>query len=432
MKQQFVLRVGAALALVLSAGGVMAQVPSHAPEIKREGLGAHRTAMDALELKPAPADWLASLSDWTGGPAPTDEKLKGQVVVLLTWTSWHPPSVAALARMGKLLESHASKGLVVIAAHRGERFEQATKVAGERGFKGLVAKDSGELRKALGADSDPNVYLIDRAGNLRFADLANEGVEAAVDLLLAETAEAAAKVPATVAAAKSAVKPTLVTRDLSGNEQAGRKPVVKFPAPPEAAYTAAAWHKKNDGKFKLQDTELGLGGDDRQGQAYPGFAEFLQGGLWLTPAPESAAGKVLIVYFWTPQAAPGYRFTPQVEELRLNNLDDVVVVAVTGADAIGSTDNRNKLTQAQAERWLRENRSPLHYLWDEPNNRAKALNVSQVPQVYVVSTDGIIRWQGHPLDKEMRRALDVTLAVDPGIRARRAAEAAAMKSDGGK
>lgn len=411
-----------AAALALPAG-----VTAQTPEIAREGLGAHRAAMDALELKPAPKDWLAGLSDFSGGPAPTAMSLKGQVVLIVTWTSWHPPSVQALGRAGKLAESFAGKGLVVLAAHRAERFEQAVKIAADRGYKGLLAKDTA-LRTTLGADSDPNFYLIDRAGNLRYADLAGTSLEPAVTALLAETPDAAAKV-ASAAQTKGQAKSGVTTRDLAGSEQAGRRqPAVAFTAPPESAYKAAAWPAKNKGESEIQGTQLGLGGDDLQGKSAPGFAEILNAGLWLTPRPASLAGKVTIVYFWTPAVVPGYRFTPQVDEIQRNNLDDVVVIAATGSDVLGAgnTNAKDKVKQVQVERWLRENRSDLAYVWDEPDTVAKNFAANQIPQVYLISTDGTIRWQGHPLDKEFRKALDLVISVDPGIRARRAAEAALL------
>jgi thiol-disulfide isomerase/thioredoxin len=427
MKQQVVSRVGAVVVMVAMAGVAMGQ--THAPEIARAGLGEHRKAMDALELKPAPADWLASLSEFAGGPAQTAESLKGKVVVVATWTAWHPPSVQALTRASRLAETLGGKGLVVIAAHRAERYETATKLATERGLKVLVAKDSGALRTSLGADSDPNFYVIDRAGNVRFADVAGDALEAAVNLLLAETPESAAKVPGLVQAAGAAAPAAAVTtRTVAEIDQAGRRPTVQFARPNEAAYAAAPWpeHNKDGGNSSISD--LGLGGDNKQGKPFEAFDTLLTAGLWLTPRPESNAGRLTLVYFWTPEEFPGYRFTPQVEEMQRNNLNDLVVVAVTGPEvgsSAGSSNNKPK-DQKNSERWLRENPSGLAFVWDQGSTRFTGAGANQVPVVYLMSTDGVVRWQGHPLDPDFRRALDVCLSVDPGVRARRAAEAAAM------
>lgn len=403
----------AALALLLAAG-----LPAAWPA---PALAA------AADVKPAPKDWLAGLSDFSGGPAPTTDTLKGQVVLILTWTSYHPPSVQALARAGRLAEAHAKDGLIVIAAHRADRFDNAAKVATDRGYKGLLAKDTGSLRSALAAESDPKFFLIDRAGNLRASNLSGDAVESALTPLLAETADAASK-SAAPAQAKGPSRPAVVTRELASSEQAGRsRTAVPFTPPPDSAYAAAAWPAKNEGKNSVQGVDLGLGGDDHQGKPLPGFSDLLNTGYWVTPKPASLAGKVTIIYIWTPAELPGYRFTPQVDEVQRNNLDDVAILAYTGADLLGGGSRDRKVKQVEVERWLRENRTDLAYSWDEANRVASALGTSQFPQVYVVSSDGTVRWQGHPIDKEFRKALDLTISVDPGVRARRAAEAAALK-----
>ena len=43
--------------------------------------------------------------------------------------------------------------------------------------------------KAYGGNSYPDYFVIDRKGNLRFADLANAELDKAVELLLAEPAD---------------------------------------------------------------------------------------------------------------------------------------------------------------------------------------------------------------------------------------------------
>ena len=45
---------------------------------------------------------------------------------------------------------------------------------------------TGATVKAYGVDSFPDYYLIDKKGNLRFADLANSEVDRAIEALLKE------------------------------------------------------------------------------------------------------------------------------------------------------------------------------------------------------------------------------------------------------
>jgi hypothetical protein len=56
------------------------------------------------------------------------------------------------------------------------------------------------------------------------------------------------------------------------------------------------------------------------------------------------------------------------------------------------------------------------------------MQVNALPTVFVISTDGIVRWQGSPLSPEFRRVVDKVLEVDPGVKARRDAERVARQS----
>ena len=59
----------------------------------------------------------------------------------------------------------------------------------EKGVEYPVAVDvASRTKEAFAVDSFPDYYLIDRAGNLRVADLANSDLERAVQKLLAEPA----------------------------------------------------------------------------------------------------------------------------------------------------------------------------------------------------------------------------------------------------
>jgi hypothetical protein len=66
----------------------------------------------------------------------------------------------------------------------GEKMEAFVKEQGVS-YPVCIDKDNG-TKKAYAVDSYPDYYLIDRAGKLRFADLANGELERAVKLLVAE------------------------------------------------------------------------------------------------------------------------------------------------------------------------------------------------------------------------------------------------------
>ncbi|MFT5200449.1 MAG: hypothetical protein ACI87O_003128 [Planctomycetota bacterium] len=86
-------------------------------------------------------------------------------------------------------ERYADQGLVIIGVHSKKGGEDMAKVAEKSAIPYPLAIDSsGATVRTYGADSFPDYYLIDRAGNLRVADLANGDLERAVKLLLAEKA----------------------------------------------------------------------------------------------------------------------------------------------------------------------------------------------------------------------------------------------------
>lgn len=64
--------------------------------------------------------------------------------------------------------------------------EKMAEYVGEAAIEFPVCIDDGETIREYGVDSYPDYYLIDRAGNLRVADLKNGSLDKALDLLLAE------------------------------------------------------------------------------------------------------------------------------------------------------------------------------------------------------------------------------------------------------
>jgi thiol-disulfide isomerase/thioredoxin len=132
------------------------------------------------------------VKDWlnTDGKALKLEDLKGKVVVLDFWGTWCPPCRAAMPHLKELYHKHKDDGLVVIGIHTtngGEKMEAFVK---EQKLDWPIALDvDAKTVKAFHVDSYPDYYLIDRAGNLRVADLVNGDLDRAVGILLKEKAD---------------------------------------------------------------------------------------------------------------------------------------------------------------------------------------------------------------------------------------------------
>ncbi len=89
-------------------------------------------------------------------------------------------------------ERYGDQGLVVLGIHSTRGADKMEAFAKQQGIPFPIAADLGDRSKrAFGVDGNPDYYLIDRSGRMRFADLANREVERAVQALLRESAQEA-------------------------------------------------------------------------------------------------------------------------------------------------------------------------------------------------------------------------------------------------
>lgn len=162
-------------------------------DFKREGSAAERAKKDPLEGKAAP---VLSVKDWmnTGGKALKLSKLKGKVVVLDFWGVWCGPCRESVPHLNKLHEKYKDKGLVIIGVHSKAEAKKMADFAKKNGIKyPIVIDDNDQTRKKYAVDSNPDYYIIDRAGILRIADLSNVELDRAIVAMLAEKAPSKSK-----------------------------------------------------------------------------------------------------------------------------------------------------------------------------------------------------------------------------------------------
>lgn len=118
---------------------------------------------------------------------------------------------------------------------------------------------------------------------------------------------------------------------------------------------------------------------------------------WLTGKPPLTRGKVVILDFWATWCPPCRATIPELNALAAKFKDDVVV--------IGISKEKPEVVQA----FMKGTKMDYNVGIDTQDRTGKVVGVEGIPHVLVISPDGIVRWQGFPLD-ETERLTEATIA----------------------
>lgn len=419
--------------LVLAA----ACMPSLAqPSVIKEGEGARRKQLDALELKPFSIGMLDKLTDWTNGSAPTSGSLDGKVVLVLCWNDWYPQAAKSVNIAKRLAEKHKGE-LIVIAAHDKQGWAEAKKPKSEvEGAMFLVAHDSkNDLRAALKQDADPDFYVIDRAGQLRFADIATESVEPAVDFLVGETKEKAAGLNAEIAGkAKQDEMERKRSEAIRSKVDMTDIPEVPFKMPLPEDYD------KKKVKWPWMPRPENAGPEDPKNPDPPVIVTMPDAGFF--PKKPTLKGRAVLLYFWHPDITYSYELFEPMNQLQRQYPRDLVVVGVMSPLTINvghgggqkeyKLDNDPKSLKEKIEKIMERQKLNHTMLLDTEGaifELVKNKNNSILyPWAAIVSTDNTLRFAGWMELSIFKGSLDRVISVDPGIKARREAEDEYLKS----
>ncbi|RNC82456.1 MAG: TlpA family protein disulfide reductase [Phycisphaera sp.] len=425
--------------LTISALGLAAS--TSAQDVRNEGAGSRREALDLMIFQPAPTDDLLAASDWIGDK-PTSASLNGKPVLVFTFAEWYRPSHTA-AMLGKRLKDQ-HPDLVIIGIHDSEGWDEAKAFAEKRKLGFSVALDTdGAIRDSFMVDQDPDVFVIDRAGNLRFADITTDSVAAAVEVVASESSEEARNAEANQAEAMRSAR--AAQRRAGGINQSvslDNLPKIPFTAPTAEQYAATDWPKI--------DREL-LEEASSIEELTPPFA--VPDGEWLNGKPDTD-GKIVVAYIWHPISRTVMNdLMVKMEDMHKQQSRDVTVMGFMvpiGDDrqsrnrdgglirdefrdlSISKSGMSFALGQRQITHSLLASQqgSPLPALG---NQRSRRNNQDLNGRVIIVSSDGRVR---RAVD-DMRdwdlvlQAVDHLIRVDPGVKARRAAEARYIRGNGG-
>jgi len=404
------MRTTAALAagLIGLAGPAMA-----GDEIVREGAGERRSELNDLELTAFDAGLIEGLDGWLNTEPITADQLDGKVVVLFTWASWYPTSLRALPVAQRVSERFADDGVVVIGVHNPEEYAGAEQAIARRHVTFPIAHDAdGKLREALLVDQDPDFYLIDRAGHLRFADIETGSVPAAVEQLVGESPEKAKALPQRLAQeARQARIESRRGRHVSEEYVKALRSEIPFVLPGPEAYGKVEWPEDDEDGYRGN-----IGAEDYIGKPFPA-AQALSSAPWLGDEPETK-GRVVVVTFWNPGDDPSRRALPKLEAIQDTDKANLVVIGLAVSE---------DQTDAKIRSFLGDRERSVYFAYDENGAMAESMSVRTLPHAMVLSSDGVVRWQGDPNDAGFDGVVDRLIDLDPGVKARMAAREAYLK-----
>lgn len=380
-----ILKRSLAVCTMVSVAGVALGMGSLlAPGIEREGSAEHVNAMIELETKPFNSALFDGLSDWTHAKSLNASAIENKVVLIGLVDSASPQSLLTLSTLARYERQNGDDGLVVLAVHPELGWEAMLEKVNDGRVKVQAAKDTGNaFATALGSDDAPDLYLIDRAGQLRYADLQSRSLKRAVGQLLRETAEEA------VTNAKLQAEGVDVAADDASNGDASKVALTS------ADYASANWPKHNSSKLSALDF---------QGKPLPAA---LGNEEWLSEK-KPIEGKVLVLDFWATWCGPCRAASPKLEEIQRELEGKVEVLAIGGA----SDDEANH------KKYVIANKKAYSNLYDKSDTINDALQVRGIPHTVVMSTDGVIRWQGNPLSRDFKKIVEQVVAADPMLNAK--------------
>jgi thiol-disulfide isomerase/thioredoxin len=332
--------VSAVLAAATVAGGddrADGPDPSWLDRLKAEDRGClDRSIGYAPPAIPTDAEWFNS-------EPMTWKDLRGRVVVIQSWTCTTAGGRNWALNASRLLAGHAPEDVQLIALHTPQGADAVAAFLDRGGISRPVIVDrEGAFCDALGVFERPVNVLVDRNGVIRYAGLNQRGLKQAVVQLAAEPFDPDATLP---------VRPEVAV-----------EPVVKFPEFPGGV----------------------RGATDLRGKPAPEMhvAE------WLNDRPD-AHGKVVIIEFWATWCPPCRSSIPHLNELADKFRDEVVCVGI-------SHEKPDRFQQGLKRYGLSMDMFRYTVALDPAGRMQRQVKNRGIPHAIVVSSDWIVRWQGHP------------------------------------
>jgi thiol-disulfide isomerase/thioredoxin len=392
--------------------------------VKREEANDKRAALNALEGTVLDEATWSTLSQWTKGGSLSG--MKDSVTILAALDAEDRKTIAALRQLASLQERFGTDKVKVVG------------VFGPDGYDDIVARDKegklpiatavdtdGALAKLLAFDNAPDFYVFDTAGQLRYADVTNAGMVRAVSRLIKETPEQAIEnakdeakerpddsadpdettdagttdeTGATDDAANDS-DATGTTDDSTTDDAAPADDTPDNAAPASKKAPAADYRKA---KWPAHNTVSGF--VNRQGER---INASLKHTTWLTEEPKSLENTVVVLDFWATWCGPCIAAMPILEELADRHESKLAIIAVGGQSE--PIEKVREFVEAKDDH-------AYHYVYDAERTLIGNFRPEGIPHVVVISSDGVVRWQGNPHEPAFKAAVDTAVEVDPGVK----------------
>lgn len=327
-----------------------------------------RDKLDPADLKalkanldymvPAPTDDLV----WLGGDALTRDSFRGQVTVIQSVGGKGSPR-STLERIKKALPD----GVRLVGLHTPDGADRADDAL-KTNPPCLVAIDaSGDWCDALGVWKRPATIVVGKSGAVEYVDLNEAGLKAKL--------------------------PELMAVEVDDSISATERPSEEAQAP-AAADAPAEW------PTFLSPVQSAA---DMRGKAIPGFK--VQ--KWLTPQP-NPGNRLIAIDFWATWCNPCRASIPHLNEMHAKRGQDVLVVGISdeAESAFNAGAKKHGLQPSQFSYSLAID--PAGTLKD------KFFAVKGIPHMAIISPDGVVRWQGHPMSLS-EQDLDKLVAANKAL-----------------
>ena len=300
-----------------------------------------REALQAIVgwMLPKPPEAMS----WVGGEGMSRPDFLGKVTVIQSVGGKQSPR-AALEKVKKSLP----EGVLLIGLHTPDQSERAAELLSTNPPCPVAVDARGEWCDALGIWKKPVNIVVDKSGAVRYAGLSEAGLKAKLTELLAEETD----------------------ESVSPRER---------PAPagePETAEPA---------KWPEFIAPVGPA-EDKRGKAIPGFSV----AKWLTTRPDPGT-RLVALDFWATWCPPCRAAIPHVNELQEKYGQDILFVGVSDEKEADFNAGMKKTKLKPADFRYSLALDPAAKLMKG------FFKVRGIPHMAIFSPDGVVRWQGNPM-----------------------------------